>query len=394
MNKQFEQLMERKGNGSMKWEAAYIAKRFSLPEEEQEEIFPLFIADMDYQIDETIHQKWLEKLAMPDLGYFHIQESYYDSIIHWQKAIHDITILREWIVASIGTITSLNIACELFARDQKILIMTPVYGSFRNCTAVGKQVNFPLTLRNNRYEIAFDALEEVLKAEGVKALLFCNPHNPSGRMWSYEELEQLVLLCKKYEVLLLSDEIHSELCLTKERFVSLIEFTHLYKDIIVSTSPNKTFNISGLSTSYLLCAKEELRTAYQGYLDHLHLSCNRMGIELSEIVYTYGLAWQKRLVANIKQKMALVKACLQDSGMELMEPDCGYLLWVRLPGVEDVEEFVVELAKHTHVLIETGSRFLDHYEGWVRINTATSTAILQEAMLRLKTFYLNWIDKD
>lgn len=390
MSNQFENILKRRHNGSMKWEAPYIEKRFQVHIDDNTEIFPMFIADMDYQLDVEIKNQMISLYDNPDFGYFHILDSFYQSIIKWYDKIHHIKLKQEWLTASIGTITSLNLACDMLAREQEIIIMTPVYGPFQNCANVGHKVVLPLLYQNQRYEIDFDNLEDIFKIHDIRVLLICNPHNPGGRAWSKEELKRLVLLCKQYKVIILSDEIHGDIQVSNQKYTSLIEFSDLYDGIMVSTSPNKTFNISGLSTSFMICANPQIKQRYEDYLNHLHIGCNRMGIQMIEWVYTYGEKWYKELIQTIKNNLDIVKIRLKDTDITVMEPDCGFLVWIYLPHIKDVDQFVLDLARETHVFIETGSRFLENYQGWVRINVATSPSLVKEAIHRFVQFYQNY----
>lgn len=387
MKNDYETILNRKGNGSMKWERAYIKKRFKV---DSEDVYPLFIADMDFKMDKAIYSEFQEIVKEPDFGYFHIQDSFYESILEWHQKVHGLTIHKEWILPSIGTITSLHMASDLLVRGKGMLAMTPVYGSFKSCLEIGKPCYLPLLEKASRFFIDYEGLETKLKTDDIKAILFCNPHNPGGRLWSYEELKRLVLLCKKYDVLLLSDEIHSDLLLTGERFVSVMEFCDLYDGIITATSPNKTFNISGLSGSYLLCVNASIREQIEAYMQRLHLSSNRIAIEMMEICYRNGYQRLQELKAIIQQHMQMVKQMLQDLDVDIMEPEAGYLVWIKLPKIENVDDFVLALAKQTHVLVETGSRFIQNYEQHIRINVATSTTLLQKALTLFHDFYKDY----
>lgn len=275
----------------------------------------------------------------------------------------------------------------MIANNKEILIMTPVYGPFLNCAKIGKPILFPLTLQNNYYSIDFIKLEKTFDNNNIKALLLCNPHNPGGRVWTKDELSQLVLLCKKYNVIILSDEIHGDFILGNNKYTSLVEYNDVYDSIIVSTSPNKTFNISGLSTSFVLCPNKTLKEKYDLYLNKLHINPNRLGIHMIEYVYTYGKDWYIRILKNIKQNVNVIVNEAQDAGCEIMIPEGGFLVWIRLSKISNIDEFILDLAKNTHVLLETGSRFVDNYNGWIRINAATSTVIVEEAMKRFKEYY-------
>lgn len=382
----YEEILERHGNGSMKWERAYIKKRFEV---DSDDIYPLFIADMDYRMDEAIHKEMQHLLENVDFGYFHVQKDYYDSILTWFAHVHHVTLKPEWILPSVGTITSLHIACECFVKGKGIATFTPVYGSFAGCMNLGTGLYLPLELgKDGQYQLPFEQLEEHMKQGDLSALLLCSPHNPGGRVWTREELYQLVCLCKTYGVYLFADEIHSDLTI-QGAFVSLMEFAEDYDRILVSTSANKTFNISGLCASYLLCANPDMLNEIRSYMDHLHLSANRFGIEMTRIAYTLGEPRLAELKQQIKANFAIVKEALNGQDVSIMEPQAGYLLWVRLNKLKEceVDQFVIDLAKNTHVLLERGSRFLDHYENFVRINVATSPSLLKEAMKRFAAYY-------
>lgn len=390
MKNDFGSILERRHNGSMKWEAPYINKRFHTHFQDEDQFYPLFIADMDFKMDENVQKRLMKFVSEGDLGYFHVQDSFYESIIQWYDEIHHIHINKDWIVPSIGTITSLHLLTDLFARNQNILIMTPVYGPFYNCAQIGHAYKMPLKNKNQEYLIDYDELEKMLKLHQIDVLLFCNPHNPGGKAWSYEELNQLVQLCKKYQVMIISDEIHGDILISDKQFVSLIQFFDIYDQIIVSSSPNKTFNISGLSTSFTICKNEDFNKQFNDYLSKLHIGPQRIGIYMIETVYNEGKQWYYDLLEYLRQNINMTMELLETTDMKIMKPDTGYLIWVYLPKIANIDQFVIDLANETHVLLETGSRFIDNYEGWVRINTATNSDLLKEAMMRFIEFYKSY----
>lgn len=394
MKEMFDRILHRKNNGSMKWETEYIKKRFQLELTDHDDFYPLFIADMDFELCPEVLEKFHQYYKNPDFGYFHIQSSFFESIVNWYKDIHHITINKDWIIPSIGTITSLHLVCDMLARNREVLYFTPIYGPFQNCANLGKKKSLPLLLKDNKYQIDFEKLEELFKTHGIKVLLFCNPHNPGGRMWKRGELQKLVSLCQQYHVTILSDEIHGDFEICDERFVSLIEFHDQYDQIIVSSSPNKTFNISGLSTSYLICANPKIIQEYGAYFNQLHLGCNRMGIWMVEAVYNYGKEWYYQLLEYLKENIQSAVDIMQKNDIQVMRPECGYLIWIHVSKVKNIDRFIIELAKETHVLLETGSRFVDNYEGWIRINVATRKDIVETAIKKFVKFYSEYEEKD
>lgn len=387
MKHDFDSMLERRYNGSMKWETPYINKRFQTHLQADDQFYPLFIADMDFTMDHSIQNKLMSFIQAGDLGYFHVQDSFYESIIRWYHDIHGIQVEKEWIVPSIGTITSLHLLTDLFSRNQNILIMTPVYGPFMNCAKLGKPYTMPLTYQDHQYTIDFKELENTIQTQNIHTLLLCNPHNPGGKAWTYDELYQLVQICKRYQVMIFSDEIHSDILLSDEPFTSLIQFYDIYDHIFVSSSPNKTFNISGLSTSFTICKNSEYNQQFIDYLSSLHIGPQRIGTYMIESVYNEGREWYHGLLEYLKNNMETVISILETTDIEVMKPDAGYLIWVRLPKVKDIDQFIVDLANKTHVLLETGSRFVDNYEGWIRINTATQHQLLKEAINKFVEFY-------
>lgn len=386
----FDTPLDRRGNGSKKWDKDYIQRRFRTS---RDDIYPLFIADMDFCQDEAVLKSFRAFVETGDFGYFDVQDSFYDAIQSWYKDKLGTSVEKEWIVPVNGTIASMHFAADLVSKGKPIMMLTPVYGVFKNiATNFGGMVTVPLLEVDGAYSIDFERMEQEILCQNVRTLLFCNPHNPSGRIWSYEELQKVVRVCKKHGVTILSDEIHGELNLSEKPFVSLISFMDEYEDIIVASSPNKTFNLSGLTASYVIIRNPELRQAYQRELARFHITINRAGMAFISSVYEYGRDWHNDLIDYLKGNMTLMKDQLEGLDLEWMRPDSGFLVWIRLNKVTDVDRFVLELAQETGVLIETGSRFVADYGSYVRLNCATSRGFLGEALDKFRDFYQNYTD--
>ncbi|BFK80843.1 pyridoxal phosphate-dependent aminotransferase [Clostridium baratii] len=389
----FEDILDRKNNGSKKWSEEYIKKRFKL--EDTEEIYPLFIADMDFKLPDEIIRPVLDNIMSGDFGYFDVKDSFYNSIKKWYKEQYKCDVKREWIVPSIGALTSMNLIVEnIFDKNDKILIFTPVYGPFKDAIKNNNMtlVCHKLFIKDNRYYIDFEKLESQLK--DVRGIILCNPHNPSGRCWSKDELERLIGLCNKNNITIISDEVHGDLTLKDNNFISLARYLDNQKDIIVISSPNKTFNIAGLNISIFLCSNKMLRESLENEFNKRKMHVNKIGCDFSTICYENGYEWVKALKINLSENMNLAMDIINNTNIEIIEPEAGYLLWVKLPYISNIDDFVIELANNKKVLLETGSRFIENYEGFLRINIATSKEILREAMLRLVDFYNSYNSKD
>ncbi|MBO0442659.1 MalY/PatB family protein [Vagococcus fluvialis] len=383
----FDKILSREGNGSKKWNREYINSRFG---EVPKNIYPFFIADMDFSLPKEIHEEVTRELSHGDFGYFDLQESYYDSIVRWYKQTKDITLQKEWLLPSVGTVSSMHFIAKT-VENPVFATLTPVYGSFKKLSDYyGKLVEIPLLWNEGKYEISFELFEKYIIQNNINVILFCNPHNPSGQLWSFEELEQLVSLCKKYDVLIMSDEIHSDLCKRESNFISLIHFFDRYKNIVISNSPNKAFNLSGLNSSYIITHNNELLKKINYEHEKLHISVNKVGAKYTEVVYRKGIEWLENLEDYLENNIDLLISILDLPGIHVVSPESGYLIWIELENIKDVDLFVRKLAQKTGVLIETGSRFISNYGSFVRINVATSQRILEKGMLEFKEFYLSY----
>lgn len=386
----FDSPLERRGNGSKKWDKDYIQRRFKTA---REDIYPLFIADMDFRQDEAVMRAFHAFIETGDFGYFDVLDSFYDNIQAWYRDKLETPIEKDWIVPANGTIASMHFAADLVSNGQPIMLLTPVYGVFKDiATHFGGMVTVPLLEADSAYRIDFERIEQEIVAQNVGTLLFCNPHNPSGRIWSYEELQAVVQICKKHGVTLLSDEIHGELNLSEKPFVSLIAFMEEYEGIIVASSPNKTFNLSGLTASYVIIRDPVLLAAYQRELARFHITINRAGMAFIADVYKHGRDWHAELIAYLKGNLELVEERFDGLELEWIRPDTGFLVWISLNKVTDVDRFVLELAQQTGVLVETGSRFVADYGNHIRLNCATSRGFLGEALDKFRDFYQQYAE--
>ena len=384
----FTDVIDRRNNGSKKWNKDYIKKRFNI--EDREDYYPLFIADMDYVLPKKIINSMKEIILEGDFGYFDVKEGFYDSTISWYKDRYKVNVKREDIVPSIGALSSMNLIVEkMFNKGDSILIFTPVYGPFKDVVENNKMnlVTCKLSLENSRYCIDFQLLENQIKDQKVKGIVLCNPHNPSGRCWDNEEIDKLIKICKDNDILIISDEVHGDLVINDNPFISLSSQLIEYKKIIVISSPNKTFNLAGLNISIFICKDKEIKEYLEKEFNNKKLHVNRLGCDFLTICYEKGGDWVDSLCENIKNNVDTVKDIVDMKEIELVTPDAGYLLWLKLSKVKNIDKFVLELAKETGVLLETGSRFVNDNEGFLRINVATSKEILVTAMNKFIDFY-------
>lgn len=387
----FEDILQRRNNGSKKWNEEYIEKRFKV--KDAANYYPLFIADMDFKLPKEVIEPLMEFIALGDFGYFDIKEEFYNSILKWYKDRYKSEIKREWIVPSIGALSTMNVMVDkLFKKGDSILVFTPAYGPFKDVVLNNRMnlVSYKMKLNNNKYTLDFKEVKALVEKEDIKGLIICNPHNPSGRCWSKEEINEIINICMEKNIIIISDEVHGDLDLGNN-FNTFSDYLNQYKNIIVLSSPNKTFNIAGLEISTFLCNNEEMRNSLEEELSKRKLHPNRVGTRALTLCYENGSLWVDELIKNIKENLDLTLDMLNVDGISTMAPDAGYLLWVKFDNISDIDDFIIKLAQEKKVLLETGSRFIKDHEGYLRINVATSKAILKEAIPMVVEFYKEYI---
>lgn len=383
----FDEILDRKKNNTKKWNREYIQKRFK---DAKEPYYPLFIADMDYRLPEEINKGFIDIVSRGDFGYFDIKDEFKSDIKNWYKVKQSLDVNLDDIVPIVGALTTMNVILgEVLNYNDKVLVFTPVYGPFKDITLNNglELIKEPLEIKEDRYFINFERLSKKINDENIKCILLCNPHNPSGRIWNTDELERILEIAKKNNVLVISDEVHGDLALYNNSFSSIYKLKEKFDNYIVIGSPNKTFNIASLNVGYALISNVNLKDRVcEGMLKRkIHL--NILGAEFSSVCYKNGYLWVKELIEKIEKNIELVNKYLRHIDCNIMIPDAGYLIWVKFNKIDDSLKFSVDLAKETGVLLECGNRFIDDYKGFLRINVATNSSILEEAMKKILDFY-------
>lgn len=383
----FDEILDRKANNTKKWNREYIQKRFK---DAKEPYYPLFIADMDYKLPKEIVKGFMDIVSRGDFGYFDIKDEFKRYIKDWYKIRQNLDVNVNDIVPIVGALTTMNIILgEVLTSNDKVLVFTPVYGPFKDITLNNdlELVKEPLEIKENRYFINFKRLEKNITNKNIKCILLCNPHNPSGRIWGEDELEKILEIAKRNNILVISDEVHGDLVIYNNKFSSIYKLKEKFDNYIVIGSPNKTFNIASLNVGYALISNMDLRDKVYEGMKRRKIHLNVLGAEFSSICYKNGHLWVKELIRKIEKNIDLVNKYLKHIDCNVMIPDAGYLIWVKFNTIDDSFKFSEDLAKETGVLLECGNRFIDNYKGFLRINVATSSTILEEAMKRILEFY-------
>lgn len=364
------------------------------------DVMHLGVADMDYRSPKPIIEAMQNIVEKGVFGYTIWPENYEELVSQWMKRRYEQETKNEWVVFSPRINMALNMAVETFTNEgDGIVLHTPAYTALQN--AVEKyhrvMIESPLVLENGRYKMDFQQLRRNLdekKAQGVcaKIMLLCNPHNPTGRVWEIEELQQVVNICKEYDLLLISDEIHEDFVKKGHKFVSCLHFQEdLQGRMIVCNSITKTFNVPGVILSNLLIPDQGIRERMKETMDRWGLhNPNIFAAGIMEAAYTQCDEWIEQVNAYLDENYEFLKKYIEKNmpELEVIPSEGTYMAWVQTEKLqispEELEKFFIEDAK---VSVYMGSRYGKHTDSFIRINIATSRSYLQEALERIRAQY-------
>jgi len=384
MNFNFDRLVERKGSSCIKWDGMekFLGTRDALP---------MWVADMDFLTPEYITEALTKRVNHGVFGYPLREEGYFTSLMDWLTRRHQWQVKREWISFCPGVVPAVNMAVLAYTEPgDKIITQPPVYFPFftavtdHNRTLVYNQ----LVMKNGRLCMDFENLEMLAK-EGAKMLILSNPHNPGGSVWTKEELTQMSEICLKYNILIISDEIHCDLIFRPFKHTPVASLSHeISMQTITTVAPSKTFNLSGLSTSSVIIENDSLRRKFSVQLDHLHIGGgNIFGNIASEEAYQHGDVYvdelMEYLALNIETLEDFVSKQLPE--IKVIRPESTFLVWLdcREMGLNDEElnNFFLRKAK---VGFNPGVMFGPGGEGFMRMNIGCPKATLVEALEQIK----------
>lgn len=382
-NYDFDTIIDRSNTSCEKWDG--VQERFGVPG-----LHAMWVADMDFKAPPELIQVLEERVQHGIFGYTGRFDPYYGSIVNWVKRRHGWDIKKEWIAFSPGVVPALSMALLAFTQPgDKVVVQPPVYYPFFNVIdGRGRTIlENPLKFENGRFSMDLEDLERKVDPS-VKVIFLCSPHNPVGRVWTRDELERLGQICIENDLLIVSDEIHSDIVFTGSKHVPMASLSEeLAKRTLTCISPSKTFNIAGLSTSAVIIPDPRIRENYQRVVDFLHIdSGNVFGILALEACYSQGEPWLEELLVYLEGNLDLTEDFLARNipGISLVRPEGTYIplldcrsLSMRGP---ELQQFLVEKAG---VALDGGDWFGTGGEGFARINVATPRALLREGLERI-----------
>jgi len=357
-----------------------------------EDALPLWVADMDFETAPKIKEALLKRAQHGVYGYSIRSEGYCRSIIDWNIKRNGWKIEQNWITYSAGVVNALATLIRTFSRPEEgILIQPPVYHPFSQIIRRLKRkiVSSPLRIVNGQYIPDIKDFEYKIRQNQVRLFILCNPHNPVGRVFTKDELTAMGEICLKYRVLVVSDEIHSDLVYKDYQHIPFPLISEDFaQNSIVCTAPSKTFNLAGLSTANLVIPNQELKRSYDNACKDIGLEAyNIFGAVACEAGYTYGEEWLEQLLVYLEdnKNFALDYIRKRIPVLKAFDAQGTYFLWIDCRGLNlDKDALEYFLLQKARLWLSQGYLFGEEGEGFVRVNIACSRATLTEALNRLE----------
>ncbi len=368
--------VKRKGTNCSKWDNENAIGKL-----------PMWVADTDFKAPKEVIDALSKRIKHGAYGYTFLPEDYYDELIKWNKKISNVTYKKEWIRFSSGAIGGLTqVICSLTNENDAILMTTPIYHHFFHTIEATKRkfVNSDLIRKDDSFEMNFEDIEEKIKENDVKLMILCSPCNPVGRVWNKKELKQLFEITHKHHVIVVSDEVHSELIMPGYKFIPSLSLKEYQDDIITLNAESKTFSLAMFSHAHIICPNKEYRDkidAFETYLDNKNP--NGFNALPTYYCYKYGEEWLSGFNNTIYENYLYLKKHLSKYA-DISRLEGSYLVYADFSkSIKDKSAYSF-LKDDCDILVSSGEQFKQGYDKWARINLATSLKNVKEACKRIE----------
>lgn len=376
--------VDRMGTDSLKWDALDV--RFGNPG-----LISMWVADMEFRAPECVIEALHKRVDHGIYGYSFIPDSYFQAVIDWESSHHGYKPEKEWLRVSPGVVSALYWMVNMYTKEEdSILIMTPVYYPFHNCVKDSnrKLITCDLNYDKGVYTVDFEAFEKKIVDNHVKMYIMCSPHNPAGRVWKEEELEKMLEICARHNVLVISDEIHQDLVFSEHKQIPAATVANgKYADnIITAFAASKTFNLATCLTSTIVIKNKELREIWDKFTNVFHnVEVNIFGITAVEAALRGGNEWYEDLKKVIYQNYQTVVEEMKEFPEVYISPLEGtYLLFMDLRNYVDIEQIKEFTQNQCNLAVDYGEWFGANWKGFIRLNMGTTPEIVRNAVENIK----------
>lgn len=381
----FDEVIDRRGTHSSKWDT--MEELYGVSPDSG---LSMWVADMDFRAPKIIQEKLHEINSHGIYGYYGDYKEYNNSIKWWMKNRHNWEIDTSWIFTTHGLVNGTGLCIDAFTKPgDGIILFTPVYYQFSNLVEAARRkvVECPLKLIDNHYHFDFVAYERNLSGD-EKMVILCSPHNPGGRVWTKNELQEVAKFAKKHDLVLVSDEIHHDLVYpNKSHTVMPIADPSVCDRLVMMTATTKTFNIAGAHSGNVIIPHPNLRQKFSQRIKALGISPNSFGLFMATAAYSpEGAQWLDELLHYIDgNRVIFDKEVNKIPGLSSMPLEGTYLAWVDFSGTGmEEEEFIYRVQEKAKIAVNHGSTFGTGGEKFLRFNLATPRTLVVEATKRLK----------
>lgn len=381
----FDQVIERRGTGALKCDA--LKQRYG-----RDDLLPLWVADMDFATPDFIIDALRQRLDHPIFGYTIDPPEMWPTIIDWIREHHKWQVEREWLTFIPGIVKGIGFAINVFTKpDEKVIIQPPVYHPFRLTPLGNKREVVYNPLRENpdgTYSMDFENLEQVAD-EKCRLLILSNPHNPAGIVWDRETFAQLASICKRRNIIVVSDEIHCDMPLFGHRHTPFPTVSREAADCSITFgAPTKTFNIAGIVSSYAIVPNAEIRERFYSWLRANELNEPTIFAPIATIAaFKNGEPWRREMIAYVESNVEFLLEYIEANipKIKALRPQASFLVWLDCRGLglshRELKDLFIGKA---HLALNDGAMFGQGGEGFMRINVGTPRSILQKGLEQLR----------
>lgn len=392
MKYNFDELIERRGTNCVKWDERPQVGERSSGMSPSADVIPLWVADMDFKAAPAILEAVKKRAEHGVFGYNIVPESYYEAVISWFHRRHQWEIQRQWILYTTAVVPAMSCVIKaLTMPGEKVLILSPAYNCFFSSIKNNgcEVLESPLKAVDDSFEVDFDDFEAKCADEKTTLFLLCNPHNPSGRVWTREELQRMYDICQQHGVKVVSDEIHCELVMPGHQFVP---FGTITDDGVVMNSPSKNFNTAGLQIANIICSHPSWRRRIDRAIN-INEVCdvNPFGIVALQAAYNESEDWIDELNQYLWGNYQLLRDFIGENlpQWKVCRLEGTYLPWVDISAMGITsQELCDRLLAEAKVWINPGTMYGPQTgEGYVRFNIAIQRSRLLDALQRIKKYF-------
>lgn len=379
----FDQMISRLHTNSVKWDGRISA--FGT-----DDVLPLWVADGDFAVANPIQQALIARANHPIYGYTIHPHELTTLLLRWQEQRHQWKIEPEWLVSMPGVVPTLYAAVKALTKEgDAVIIQPPVYTPFFNAVTDNNRrlLLNPLKRVNGRYVMDFEQLETCAQ-QGAKLLLLCSPHNPVGRVWTSDELNKLIDICHRYDITVVSDEIHADLVFSPHQHTPLVSLDDLSDKLVSIFAPGKTFNIPGLGMAFMVASDPNLRAKIAYEFKSLHIETNNpFSLTAIQAAYAQGADWLDALLQYLtetqRQVIAFIEAHLPQ--VQVQSSEGTFLMWLDFSALglndQQLKTFLVEQAS---VGLSAGVSYGQAGSGFMRLNIAAPRALVMQALVQIQ----------